>query len=258
MDSVSIADAIYFGGDIVTINDAQPTAEAIAVKDGKISFVGSKAEADKLKGEQTQSVDLAGNTLMPSFIDSHSHYINMLSVANQAKLYAPPAGPGKDVDTIIATLKQFASDRKIAKGVMIMAYGYDDTVMPDGQLLNRDDLDAAFPDNPVRVDHVSMHGAVLNTAALKFYGVDPKMPTPEGGVVVRKPGTDEIGGLIMETAFLPVFEKSERMSAEQEVVNTQAAQLAYAQAGITTAQEGATHLSILQTLRRASDADANI
>ena len=116
MDSASIADAIYFGGDIVTINDAQPNAEAIAVKDGKISFVGSKAEADKLKGEQTQPVNLAGKTLMPSFIDSHSHYINMLSVANQAKLYAPPAGPGKDVDTIIATLKKFAADRKTPKG----------------------------------------------------------------------------------------------------------------------------------------------
>jgi predicted amidohydrolase YtcJ len=258
MDSASTADTIYFGGDIVTINDAQPNAEAIAVKDGKIIFVGNMAEAEGFKGEQTQSVDLAGKTLMPSFIDSHSHYINMLSVANQAKLYAPPAGPGKDVDTIIATLKQFAADRKIPKGEMIMAYGYDDTVMPDGRLLNRDDLDAAFPDNPVRVDHVSMHGTVLNTAGLKFYGVDPKMPTPEGGVVVRKPGTDEIGGLIMETAFLPVFEKSEPMTPEQEVANTRAAQLAYAEAGITTAQEGATHLSIIQTLKRASDADANI
>ncbi len=53
---------------------------------------------------------------------------------------------------------------------MIMGYGYDDTVMPDGRLLNRDDLDAAFPDNPVRVDHVSMHGAVMNSLALKKYG----------------------------------------------------------------------------------------
>jgi predicted amidohydrolase YtcJ len=67
MNSASTADAIYFGGDIVTINDAQPNAEAIAVKDGKILFVGSMAEADKFKGEQTQSVDLAGKTLMPNF-----------------------------------------------------------------------------------------------------------------------------------------------------------------------------------------------
>jgi hypothetical protein len=89
---------------------------------------------------------------MPSFIDAHSHDINALSVASQAKLYAPPAGPGKDVESIVAELKRFAADRKIPKGEMIMAYGYDDTVMPNRRLLNRDDLDKALADNPVRVE----------------------------------------------------------------------------------------------------------
>jgi predicted amidohydrolase YtcJ len=251
-------DALYFGGDILTMaGDTAQYAEAIAVKDGKIIFVGTKAEADKLKGANTKAVDLAGRTLMPSFIDSHAHYINMLSAANQAKLYAPPAGIGKDVDSIIAELKKFVAAKDIKPGEIIMGYGYDDTVMPDGRLLTRDDLDTAFPDNPVRVDHVSMHGGVLNTAALKFYGVDPMMKTPAGGIIVRKPGTEEIGGLIMETAFLPVFEKSEAMTPEQEITNTRAAQLVYAEAGITTAQEGATHLGQWQTLKRAADAGAN-
>lgn len=95
-----------------------------------------------------------------------------------------------------------------------MAYGYDDTVMPNGRLLNRDDLDKAFPDNPVRVDHVSMHGAVLNSLALKQYGIDAKTKTPGGGVIVRKPGTSEPYGLIMETAFLPVFEKTPPLTPE--------------------------------------------
>ena len=78
--------------------------------------------------------------------------------------------------SIIAELKRHAAERKIPKGEMIMGYGYDDTVMPDGRLLNRDDLDQAFPDNPVRVDHVSMHGAVMNSLALKVQqglGRDP-------------------------------------------------------------------------------------
>ncbi len=139
------ADAIYSGGDIVTVNDAQPSAEALAVKDGKILFVGSKVDAEKRKGGATKVVDLGGKTLMPSFLDAHSHYINSLLVANQCKLYAPPAGPGKDVESIIAALEQFAQERKIPKGEMIMGYGYDDTVMPNGRLLNRDDLDGHFP-----------------------------------------------------------------------------------------------------------------
>lgn len=111
-----------------------------------------------------------GGEIVTINIDAHSHYINALSVARQVKLYAPPAGPGKDVESIVAALKRFALDRKIPKGEMIMGYGYDDTVMPNGRLLNRDDLDEAFPDNPVRVDHVSMHGTVLNSLALRQYG----------------------------------------------------------------------------------------
>ena len=72
------------------------------------------------------------------------------------------------------------TQHSIPKGEMIMAYGYDDTVMPGGRLLNRDDLDAAFPDNPVRVDHVSMHGAVMNSLALKKYGYSADTVTPPG------------------------------------------------------------------------------
>ncbi len=180
------ADAIYHGGSILTMAGDKPAyVEAIAVRDGKIVFTGSADKALKMKSEATKVVDLKGKALLPGFIDAHGHYINSLLVANQAKLYPPPSGPGKDVPGIIAELKKFAKDRNIPKGEMIMGYGYDDSVMPDGRLLNRDDLDAAFPDNPVRVDHVSMHGAVMNSLALKKYGISAQTKTPPGGVIVR-------------------------------------------------------------------------
>lgn len=253
------ADAIYFGGDIVTINDAQPSVEALAVKDGKILAVGSRAEVEGAHGDAaTRRVDLQGKTLLPGFIDGHSHYFNSLLVANQCKLYAPPAGPGKDVASIIAALEQFAADRKIPKGEMIVGYGYDDTVMPDGRLLNRDDLDRAFPDHPVMINHVSMHGVVLNSLALKKYGYSAQTETPPGGVIVRKPGTNEPYGLIMETAYLPVVNQMEPMTPAQEIEWTRAGQMLYAEAGITTAHEGATHLAQLQAIKRAADAGANI
>jgi predicted amidohydrolase YtcJ/heat shock protein HslJ len=258
VDPAKAADFIYVGGDIVTIDDKLPSAEALAVKGGKIVLVGSKADADKIKGAATKVIDLGGKTLMPGFLDAHSHYINSLLVANQAKLYAPPAGPGKDVESIVAALKMFAEERKIPKGEMIMGYGYDDSVMPAGRLLNRDDLDAAFPDNPVRVDHVSMHGAVMNSLALKKYGISAATKTPAGGVIVRKPGTQEPWGLIMETAFLPVMEQAEPMTAQQEVEWSRAGQMLFAEAGVTTAHEGATHLPQFQTMLRASKAGANL
>lgn len=253
------ADTIYHGGSILTMAGKAPAyVEALSVKDGKILAAGAKGAVLKAKGEATKVVDLGGKTLLPGFIDGHGHYINSLLVANQCKLYAPPSGPGKDVPGIIAELKKFAADRNVPKGEMIMGYGYDDTVMPGGRLLNRDDLDAAFPDNPVRIDHVSMHGCVLSSLALKKYGISAATKTAPGGVIVRKPGTEEPWGLIMETAFLPVHEQTEKMSAAQETERTRAGQMLYAEAGITTAHEGSTQLTHLQTMKRASDAGANI
>ena len=256
---INTADAIYFGGDIITMEGDSPKyAEAVAVKNGKIVFVGKKADAEKLKGDSTKMNDLKGKTMLPGFLDAHSHYINSLLVANQCMLYAPPSGPAKDVESIIAELKKFAGERKVPKGELIIGYGYDENVMPGGKFLNRDDLDAAFPDNPVRVDHVSMHGCVLNSLALKKYGFSSETKTPPGGIIVRKPGTNEPYGLIMETAFLPVMEKSESMTPAQEIEWTRAGQMLYAQAGITTAHEGATHLPQLRTIKQASDAGSNI
>jgi len=253
------AGTVYYNGSILTMAGSKPAyVEALAVKDGKIAFAGSKQEALKMKGDATKVVDLDGKALLPGFLDAHSHYINSLLVANQAKLYAPPSGPGKDVPSIIAELKRYAAERKIPKGEMIVGYGYDDTVMPKGRLLNRDDLDQAFPDNPVRVDHVSMHGTVMNSLALKKYGISAATQTPPGGVIVRKPGSNEPFGLIMETAFLPVVEHAEPMTAQQEIEWSRAGQMLYAEAGITTAQEGATHLPQLETIKRASEAGANI
>ncbi|WP_396183195.1 hypothetical protein [Flavobacterium sp.] len=78
-------------------------AEAVAIKDGKIVFVGSKEDALKMKGDSTQMNDLAGKTFLPGFLDAHSHYTNSLLVANQCKLYPTPSGPAKDVESIIAT-----------------------------------------------------------------------------------------------------------------------------------------------------------
>jgi len=257
--AAELADTIYCKGSIITMAGKEPVyVEALAVKGGIIIFAGDENEALTLKTEATKIVDLDGKALLPGFLDGHSHYINSLLVANQCKLYAPPFGPGKDVPSIIAALKKFATDRSIPKGEFIMGYGYDDSAMSEGRLLNRDDLDEAFPDNPVRVDHVSMHGVVLNSLALIKYGISAETEPPPGGVIVRKPGTQEPWGLIMETAFLPIMEQSEPMTAQQEIDWARAGQMLYAEAGMTTAQEGATHLPQFEAMRRASEAGANI
>jgi predicted amidohydrolase YtcJ len=253
------ADAIYHGGNIVTINDAQPDAQALAVKNGRILAVGErKAIEAKHKGAKTKVVDLRGKTLLPGFFDAHSHYFSSLTVANQVNVYAPPAGPGKDPQSIVAELVKFRDARKVPKGEVIQAYGYDENVMPGGIGLTRRDLDKAFPDNPVLVGHVSMHGAVLNSAAMKKWNITPQTETPPGGVILREEGSKEPAGLLMETAYLPIFATLPKPTRDQEVAWTKAGQMLYAQAGVTTAHEGSTHLSDLEVMKRAAKAGANI
>ncbi|HOX20497.1 MAG TPA: amidohydrolase [Gemmatimonadales bacterium] len=253
------ADTIYAGGDIITVSDSQPSAEALAVKDGRILAVGTLAQIERThKGRATTVVDLAGHTLLPGFLDPHSHYISAISVANQVNVFPPPAGPGKDIPAIVAELRTFRDDHRVPKGELIQAYGYDDNAMPNGVGLTRDDLDRDFPDNPVLVGHVSMHGAVLNSAAMKQFGVSAATRTPPGGIILRKAGTNEPSGLLMETAYLPIFAALPKPTAEQELEWSRAGQLLYAAAGITTAQEGATHLSDLELMQRVATSGANI
>ena len=94
--SVQIADVIYAGGDIITMNDAQPIVEAIAIRDGKIVAVGTKANIDKYVGGSTKTVNLDGKTLLPGFIDAHGHVFN----AGLQSLVASPDGTVNNIATL--------------------------------------------------------------------------------------------------------------------------------------------------------------
>ena len=108
------ADTIYTGGDIVTVNDAQPTAEAVAVKDGRILAVGSRADVESAyKGQSTRVVDLAGRTLTPGFVDPHSHFAMALDMADQVNASAPPVGPASTPEQIVAEIRKFIDARQI-------------------------------------------------------------------------------------------------------------------------------------------------
>jgi predicted amidohydrolase YtcJ len=247
------ADTIYTGGTILTVNDAKPTVEAVAVKDGKILMAGTTAEVEAMhKTSKTKIVDLAGKTLVPGFIDAHSHFMFALDMPTQANVSAPPVGPVKSIPDMIAALKETQKQLNIQKGDWIVGWGYDGNELAEGREATRDDLDPAFPDNPVMVIHVSGHGAVLNSIALNKFNITAKTPTPPGGVILRKPGTNEPAGLLMETAYLPVFAALPKPSEAEMLDRMNAAQQIYASNGYTTAQEGATHGHDVDFLKKAA------
>jgi len=246
------ADTIYTGGSIITINDAAPSAEALAVKDGRILAVGTKSDVLKTKGTATRLVDLGGRTLLPGFIDGHSHFISALTAAEQANVYPAPFGPGSSIAGIIGALKKLQQEKQIKPGEVIQAYGYDENALPAGHQLSAADLDPSFPDNPVLVGHVSMHGAVLNSAAMKKYHFTAATETPPGGIILRKPGSNEPAGLVMEMAYMPIFSALPKPSADGMMAALVKAQMIYAAAGITTAQEGSSNPGDIKILQRGA------
>jgi len=247
------AERIIRGGPIVTVNATQPAAEAVAIAGGKIVAVGSEADIMALKGPGTVVTDLAGKTLVPGFVDGHSHFWSLVDVQTQALCASPPAGPCRSVADVIARLKKVQERRQLGPGKFVMGFGYDPELLAEKRAPTRQELDAAFPENPVILVHVSGHGAMLNSKALAAYGITAATPTPAGGVIGREPGSQEPNGLLFETAFLPIFAKVPGPNDNEALELLKSGQELYLREGITTAQEGATMKHQLELLRIAAD-----
>ena len=247
------AERIIRGGPIVTVNPAQPLAEAVAIAGGKIVAVGSESDVMRHKGDATEILDLRGRTLVPGFVDGHSHFFSLIDVQTQALCASPPAGTCNNVADVIAALKEVQERRKLGPGKFVIGYGYDPEMLAEKRPPTRQELDAAFPENPVMIVHVSGHGAMLNSRALATYGVTAATPTPDGGVIGREPGSNEPSGLLFETAFLPIFSKVPGPDGDEAIDLLKTGQELYLRQGITTAQEGATMKHQVDLLRAFAD-----
>lgn len=248
----TVAETIFRGGMIVTMDEQRRQAEAVAIGGGRILAVGDEADVMKMRSDATKVVDLGGMTLMPSFIDAHGHFMNAPQIVRWANVSGPPAGSVRSIADIVSVLKAHAKKMGLAPGQWLVAYGYDVTNLVDGREATRDDLDPHFPDNPVMLIHSSNHGAILNSRGFFAVGIDASTPTPPGGLIVRKPGSNEPAGLVMETAFLPIFANMPKPSEDELLDTLDAAQQIYASVGVTTCQEGATHASDLAFLRKGA------
>jgi len=236
-----VADVIYSGGDIVTINDSQPTAEALAVADGKIIAVGTKPEVLKHKGGATEMVDLRGKTLMPGFFDAHSHLLQLTMWAISADLYPPPMGTVDSMEKLKTALLEYKAERKQKPGQWIIGLNYDDTLLAEKRHPTRDDLDQVSTEDPIFILHISGHLASANSKALEIAGITEETEDPVGGRFIRRPGSKVPNG-VMESnmAFLQVLAKVPTPSADQAAKYFIDTLLnVYAANGTTTAQEAA-------------------
>ena len=249
---------VYSGGDILTMAGAEPAyAEAVAVRDGKILAVGTRAEVAKAAGAGAAQVDLAGRTLLPGFIDGHSHLLNYADSLVQANLNPPPIGGVTKIADIIEALRKLKADMKAGPGDPLIGQGYDQDMLAERRHPTAADLDAAFPENPVILVHASGHMLVANSLAFKAVKIDASTPDPEGGTILRKPGGREPLGLVQEMGmypFQPILKGARKPEVDLDLVKRAVAH--YAANGYTTASEALVLGEKMPVIEAAADAGA--
>jgi len=252
-----IADSIYHNGIIITINDAQPRAEAVAVMDGKILAVGAKDEVLKRKGDATKLIDLKGRTMLPGFFDAHGHVMGGGLQALSANMLAPPDGKVKDIASLQQTLRDWvAENEEIVKKVdLIIGFGYDNAQLAELRHPMREDLDAVSKDVPIVLIHQSGHLIAVNSKALEIGGITASTPNPSGGVIQRGEDGKEPNGVLEETAAFPLMLKLlGRAGTEGSAAFVRAGAEMWARFGYTTAQDGRTMPGALKVMKAVAKA----
>lgn len=186
-------DFVVVNAKVHTVDSQMSRAEAIAVLRDRIVAVGSNEQIRSLASKKTSVIDADGMTVVPGFIDAHTHPAD----SGVSDLLLVDCNR-KTVAEICSVMKARAA--KIETGDWIYGFKYDDTKLQDGRPLNRRDLDAVLPHHPARVLHRGGHTAVINSAAMKALGITRDTPDPEGGKFVRD-AAGELTGLIAETAL---------------------------------------------------------
>lgn len=207
-DVVSENTTMYYNGDIITMEGDQPTyAEAIVVKEGKIAFVGGKADAETKYSSATK-VDLQGKTMTPGFFDGHSHFFGFGAQAVAASLLASPDGKCDDIPSMIRILKEWAAtaDLKMTNG-WIGGLGFDDAAVKENRLPTRQELDQVSKDTPVLIAHISGHFCVMNTKGLEISGITADTKDPQGGAIRREKDGKTPSGVMEGLAAVPLMNK---------------------------------------------------
>jgi len=191
------ADRVFTNGKVYTVNEAQPWADAIGIKDDKIVFVGSDKEAKAFIGDKTEVEDLNGKMVLPGFISTHDHLIVSGWLNLGVQLYQ-----GKSLDDYLKMIKEYADahpDEKVIRGI-----GWNGENIPGGPTAAM--LDKAVPDRPAVLVDYTGHDAWLNTRGLKDGKVTKDTPDPIPGVsywVKDKEGNPT--GMAKEVSYLQAY-----------------------------------------------------
>ena len=220
---------LYTGGPILSLNSAG-TAQALLVEDGRIRAVGPLDDVAPL-AQNAKKVSLEGRTLLPAFVDGHSHITALAQTLGLCQL----SGCGS-LEEIGQRMRAFRELWDIPAGAWVIGFGYDQNDLKEGCHPTKRELDAFLPDCPAMVTHASGHMGVVNSLGLQQLGITKDTPQPEGGKIGKwEDGTPS--GYLEETAFTSMGSRIPR-DPEENLKNLQRAQQVYFSHGITTIHEG--------------------
>ncbi|MBL7793541.1 MAG: amidohydrolase [Saprospiraceae bacterium] len=253
------ADTILFNGNIYTVDEAQPTAQAIAIRGDRILLVGSNEAVKALAHDKTEMIDLQGQFAMPGFIEGHGHFGGLgSSLINLNFLQS------KNWEEIVAAVAERAKTAK--PGEWIIGRGWhqekwDHT--PQRQVLGypyHDELSAASPNNPVMLSHASGHSLFANAKAMELAGISPETPNPVGGEIVRDSRKQAIG-VFEERAMQPIYEAyqaylntlSPEAKKQQWRKGIELAQQECLKKGITSFQDAGSDFEVIENYKAMAE-----
>lgn len=181
---------VFLNGNILTMDPARPSAEAIAVTGERIVAVGLNEEIESLIGSSTTITDPKGTTVLPGFIDCHIHLIEFGLSFRNIDLRGVQS---------VEEMKKHVTERSRSVASWILGRGWDQERFAEKRYPTRQDLDEASPEKPVHLRRVCGHICVVNSAALKQAGINAQTTDPAGGVIDRD-AAGEPTGILRETA----------------------------------------------------------
>jgi len=228
---------LYFGGGIFTVDDANPLAEAVAVKDGMILAVGSIEKCKAALGQGYASCDLQGGTMLPGFIDTHFHPLMKIYYDMNADLRG-----ARSMEELQERLRKLAKPEE--PDAWVMGLDFDENWMDVPKLPTRRDLDLACPNNPTIVIKHDGHMVIANTKAIQISHVTASTLNPDGGIIDREPDGFPAGPfreaasqLVKESIPLPSMDSLEE-GAKFTFKNMAACGITSAGGIIQTSEEG--------------------
>lgn len=222
---------LYLGGTVRPMG-GQCAQEALWVEHGRVRAVGTEAELRRM-APHADLFDLAGHTLLPAFMDSHSHITSLAATLGLAQLSGT-----RSLDEMAARIRAFAATGP--QDGWITGFGYDHNTLAEHRHPDKTFLDSICPDRPLLVTHASGHMGVCNSAALRLLGISAHTPDPAGGRIGRVAGSREPNGYLEETAFTGVGAKIPAPDEKQRLALLDRAQKIYLSHGVTTVQDGLT------------------